>query len=145
MSVLVWVGGGGGGGIEVVPEPWRKAELVARTPHPPTRPPTHSHPPVTYSPTHTPRAGAQRESDVDRTMQPSVKARLLSVRDWKGYRNPWMPEDGERGRGAHVTVCIKCMHACMHAHPPALPANHATNTPARPPAHPTLFHAHPTN
>lgn len=37
----------------------------------------------------------QSESHVDRTLQPHVKARLLSVRDWKGYRNPWMPESDE--------------------------------------------------
>jgi hypothetical protein len=31
---------------------------------------------------------------VDRTLAPHVKASLLSVRDWRGYRNPWMPEGG---------------------------------------------------
>ena len=39
-------------------------------------------------------AGVEHESQVDRTLSPHVKANLLSVRDWRGYRNPWMPEGG---------------------------------------------------
>jgi hypothetical protein len=39
-------------------------------------------------------AGVQHESDVDRTLPPHIKASLLSVRDWRGYKNPWMPEGG---------------------------------------------------
>lgn len=31
---------------------------------------------------------------MDRTLAPHIKASLLSVRDWRGYRNPWMPEGG---------------------------------------------------
>lgn len=38
-------------------------------------------------------AVTQRESDVDRTLSPGIKAKLLSVKDWKGYHNPWMPAD----------------------------------------------------
>lgn len=37
--------------------------------------------------------GLQRESDLDRTITPSIKAKLASVSDWKGYRNPWMPDE----------------------------------------------------
>lgn len=39
-------------------------------------------------------AGVEHESQVDRTLSPHIKANLLSVRDWRGYRNPWMPEGG---------------------------------------------------
>ncbi|EFN52155.1 hypothetical protein CHLNCDRAFT_26991, partial [Chlorella variabilis] len=53
-----------------VPEPWRKAEAVEGC------------------------DSVQLESNVDRTLAPHVKASLLSVRDWRGYRNPWMPEGG---------------------------------------------------
>ena len=35
----------------------------------------------------------EHESNVDRTIQPEIKAKLLEVKDWKGYRNPWMPEE----------------------------------------------------
>lgn len=42
----------------------------------------------------TPPPGVEHESQVDRTLSPHVKASLLSVRDWRGYRNPWMPEGG---------------------------------------------------
>lgn len=35
----------------------------------------------------------QRESNIDRTILPSMKAKLMSVHDWKGYRNPWMPDE----------------------------------------------------
>lgn len=44
------------------------------------------------SPSHPP--GVEHESQVDRTLAPHIKASLLSVRDWRGYRNPWMPEGG---------------------------------------------------
>eukprot|EP00887_Chlorella_sp_A99_P007988 scaffold12.g7988.t1 len=63
-----------------VPEPWRKAETVDSC------------------------ESAQRESDVDRTLQPSMKARLLSVRDWRGYRNPWMPEGDEGVDYAYINL-----------------------------------------
>ena len=46
-------------------------------------------------------ADVQLESDVDRTLAPHVKANLLSVRDWRGYRNPWMPEGGESQLPCH--------------------------------------------
>lgn len=39
--------------------------------------------------------GAEADSQVDRTLQPGVRSALLAVRDWRGYRNPWMPEAGE--------------------------------------------------
>jgi hypothetical protein len=39
-------------------------------------------------------AGAARESEVDRTLPPSVRSRLAAVRGWRGLHNPWMPEDG---------------------------------------------------
>ncbi len=35
----------------------------------------------------------KQESDIDKTIQPSMKAKLMNVKDWKGYRNPWMPDD----------------------------------------------------
>lgn len=38
-------------------------------------------------------ADVKKESDIDRSIQPSMKARLMEVKDWKGYRNPWMPEE----------------------------------------------------
>lgn len=41
-----------------------------------------------------PPAGVAHESHVDRTLPPHIKASLLSVRDWRGYKNPWMPEGG---------------------------------------------------
>lgn len=53
---------------EEVPEPWRAVEgLTCDT--------------------------VQRESDVDRSLQPGMKSKLISVRDWKGYKNPWMHND----------------------------------------------------
>ena len=61
-----------------VPAPWREAEEAAKAAAAPES-----------------CDGLQRESDLDRTIQPSIKAKLMSVSDWKGYRNPWMP-DGEK-------------------------------------------------
>ena len=60
-----------------VPSPWREAEKNAETDVPP---------PDSCE-------GVQHESDLDRTIQPSIRAKLMSVRDWKGYKNPWMPDD----------------------------------------------------
>jgi hypothetical protein len=38
-------------------------------------------------------ATAEREGAVDRSVQPGLKERLLSIQDWRGYHNPWMPDD----------------------------------------------------
>jgi len=62
---------------EEVPQPWRDAEKAAEN----------------GDQTHESCASIQHESDLDRTIQPSIKAKLKSVRDWKGYKNPWMPDD----------------------------------------------------
>eukprot|EP00204_Picochlorum_oklahomense_P000794 CAMPEP_0118798906 /NCGR_PEP_ID=MMETSP1161-20130426/1231_1 /TAXON_ID=249345 /ORGANISM="Picochlorum oklahomensis, Strain CCMP2329" /LENGTH=492 /DNA_ID=CAMNT_0006726475 /DNA_START=88 /DNA_END=1566 /DNA_ORIENTATION=+ len=35
----------------------------------------------------------EQESHVDRTILPDIKTKLLEVKDWKGYKNPWMPEE----------------------------------------------------
>lgn len=53
---------------EEIPKPWREAEAVDSC------------------------ESTAKESVVDRTLQPQMKARLLSVRDWRGFKNPWMPE-----------------------------------------------------
>ena len=37
-------------------------------------------------------AVAEAASALDRSLQPEERQRLVSVRDWRGYRNPWMPE-----------------------------------------------------
>lgn len=60
-----------------VPQPWREAEEAAGV----------------DGASHESCASVQHESDIDRTIQPSIKAKLTSVRDWKGYKNPWMPDD----------------------------------------------------
>lgn len=60
----------------------------------PTHTPTHTPTPHPTEPHKPHRAGVQHESEVDRTLAPHVKASLLSVRDWRGYKNPWMPEGG---------------------------------------------------
>lgn len=51
-------------------------------------------------------AGTKRESDVDRVLQPNVKARLLNVRDWRGFKNPWMPEPGGAAAYPLAAVCL---------------------------------------
>jgi len=56
---------------EEIPEPWRKEEEL--------------HDKESCD-------SLQRESNIDRTILPSMKAKLMSVHDWKGYRNPWMPD-----------------------------------------------------
>ncbi|PRW61602.1 endoplasmic reticulum oxidoreductin 1 [Chlorella sorokiniana] len=63
-----------------VPEPWRKAEAVEAC------------------------DSVEHESQVDRTLSPHVKANLLSVRDWRGYRNPWMPEGDDKVEYAYVNL-----------------------------------------
>lgn len=63
-----------------VPEPWRKAEAVEGC------------------------DSVQLESNVDRTLAPHVKASLLSVRDWRGYRNPWMPEGDEKVEFSYINL-----------------------------------------
>lgn len=35
----------------------------------------------------------EKESNVDRAIRADIKEKLLEVKDWKGYRNPWMPEE----------------------------------------------------
>ncbi|KAG7674052.1 hypothetical protein Ndes2526B_g02467 [Nannochloris sp. 'desiccata'] len=64
---------------EEVPQPWRDAEKAFED--------------GDGIETHESCASIQHESDLDRTIQPSIKAKLKSVRDWKGYKNPWMPDD----------------------------------------------------
>ncbi len=39
--------------------------------------------------------GTEAESAVDRTINDSMKTRLLSVRGWSGFHNPWMPQSGD--------------------------------------------------
>ncbi|KAI3432253.1 hypothetical protein D9Q98_003814 [Chlorella vulgaris] len=63
-----------------IPEPWRKAEAVEAC------------------------DSVQLESDVDRTLAPHIKASLLSVRDWRGYRNPWMPEGDEKVEYSYINL-----------------------------------------
>lgn len=36
---------------------------------------------------------AEAESAVDRSVEPAVKQRLLNIRGWRGFNNPWMPGD----------------------------------------------------
>uniref|UniRef100_A0A1D1ZRV9 Endoplasmic oxidoreductin-1 n=2 Tax=Auxenochlorella protothecoides TaxID=3075 RepID=A0A1D1ZRV9_AUXPR len=42
-------------------------------------------------------AAAAQESALDRTLQPDIRRALLAVPDWRGYRNPWMPEADDAG------------------------------------------------
>lgn len=63
-----------------IPEPWRKAEAVEAC------------------------DSVQHESEVDRTLAPHVKASLLSVRDWRGYKNPWMPEGDDKVEYAYINL-----------------------------------------
>jgi ERO1-like protein alpha len=35
----------------------------------------------------------EEEATVDKKMDASTKARLVSIRGWHGYNNPWMLED----------------------------------------------------
>ncbi|PSC73520.1 endoplasmic reticulum oxidoreductin-1-like [Micractinium conductrix] len=63
-----------------VPEPWRKAEAVE------------------------PCDSVQHESAVDRTLSPHMRASLLSVRDWRGYKNPWMPEGDDKVDFAYINL-----------------------------------------
>ena len=36
---------------------------------------------------------AVSESAVDRTVEVGVRERLLSIPNWRGFNNPWMPID----------------------------------------------------
>lgn len=38
-------------------------------------------------------AAIEREFSVDRTMDAEIKQRLVSLPRWRGFNNPWMPED----------------------------------------------------
>ena len=68
---------------EEIPQPWREAETSTVVEPPPES-----------------CASIQHESDLDRTIQPSIRAKLMSVPDWKGYKNPWMPDDEGNGNGS---------------------------------------------
>lgn len=57
---------------EEVPEPWRAVEGLTCD-------------------------NVKKQSDVDRSIQPAVKEKLVQIRDWRGWRNPWMPSDNDDG------------------------------------------------
>lgn len=40
-------------------------------------------------------ASTVRESDVDRTLGAGVREALVAIPDWRGWHNPWMPEDAD--------------------------------------------------
>ena len=40
-------------------------------------------------------ASLKKESELDKTIQPSMRTRLTNIADWRGYKNPWMPNDND--------------------------------------------------
>ncbi|KDD75221.1 endoplasmic reticulum oxidoreductin 1 [Helicosporidium sp. ATCC 50920] len=47
-----------------------------------------------------PCEAVEQASELDRSIPSRVRAKLLAVPDWRGWRNPWMPETDEGGEAA---------------------------------------------
>eukprot|EP00884_Botryococcus_braunii_P002582 jgi/Botrbrau1/12324/Bobra.0205s0022.1 len=46
----------------------------------------------------------EAESAVDRTVEPAVKQRLLNIRGWRGFNNPWMPGDDSDVQYSYINL-----------------------------------------
>ena len=44
------------------------------------------------------------ESAVDRTVESGLRERLLSIPDWRGFNNPWMPNDEEAVEYSYINL-----------------------------------------
>lgn len=44
------------------------------------------------------------ESAVDRTVESGLRERLLSIPDWRGFNNPWMPADEEAVEYSYINL-----------------------------------------
>ena len=48
----------------------------------------------------------EREFAVDRTMDAEVKKRLISLPGWRGFNNPWMPEDDSEVDYSYINLAV---------------------------------------
>ena len=55
---------------------------------------------------HHPLAAIEREFAVDRTMDADVKARLIGLPGWRGFNNPWMPEDDSEVDYSYINLVV---------------------------------------
>lgn len=78
-----------------VPKPWMDAENGSAAAAAATEPACDSEgaPGVTVS-----------ESAVNREVDSNVRERLLSIRDWRGFNNPWMPNDEEAVEYSYINL-----------------------------------------
>ena len=51
-------------------------------------------------------AAIEREFAVDRTMDAAVKQRLVSLPGWRGFDNPWMPEDDTEVDYSYINLAV---------------------------------------
>ena len=47
---------------------------------------------------------AVAESAVDRTVEAKMRAALLSIPGWRGFNNPWMPDDEEDVEYSYINL-----------------------------------------
>lgn len=53
---------------------------------------------------HPPPGSAELDSKVDRGLEPGIEAKLLNLKGWRGYNNPWMAEGEQEEEFLYINL-----------------------------------------